>query len=55
MKLKKKRKGENYLAIVEEVRMFSQKSIFVLMYNGGFLVSNYNNLALPSVFQSLLQ
>ena len=25
------------------------------MYNGGFLVSNYNNLALPSVFQSLLQ
>ena len=25
------------------------------MYNGGFLVSNYNNLALPSVFPSLLQ
>ena len=25
------------------------------MYNEGFLVSNYNNLALPSVFQSLLQ
>ena len=25
------------------------------MYNGDFLVFNYNNLALPSVFQSLLQ
>ena len=25
------------------------------MYNGGYLVSNYNNLALPSVFQSLFQ
>ena len=55
MKLKKKRKRESYLATVVEVRRFSQKSIFVFMYNGGFFVSNYNNLALRSVFQSLLQ
>ena len=41
-------KRESYLATVGEV-------IFALMYKGGFLVSNYNNLALPSVFQSLLQ
>ena len=34
---------------------FSQKSIFVLMYKEGYLVSNDNNLSLPSVFQSLLQ
>ena len=54
MKLKKKER-DSYLATVREVRRFSQKSIFVLMYNGGFFVSNYNNLALPSVFQSLLQ
>jgi len=53
--IEEKRARESYLAAVGEVRRFSQKSIFVLMYNGGFLVSNYNNLALPSVFQSLLQ
>ena len=35
---------DSYLAIVGEVRRFSQKSIFVLRYNWGFLVSNYNNL-----------
>ena len=43
------------MATVGELSRFSQKSIFVLTYNRGFLVSNYNNLALPSVFQSLLQ
>ena len=52
--IEEKRERDN-LATVGEVRRFSQKSIFVLMYNAGFLVSNYNNLALPSVFQSLLQ
>jgi len=55
MKLKKRRERKSYFATVGEVRRFSQKSIFVLMYNRGFLVSNYNNLTLPSVFQSLLQ
>ena len=54
MKFKKKWR-DSYLATIGEVRRFSQKLIFVLMYHGGFLVSNYNNLTLPSVFQSLLQ
>ena len=37
--------------------MFSQneKTIFVLMCKEGCLVSNNNNLSLPSMFQSLLQ
>ena len=34
--IQEKRKRESYLAAVGEVRRFSQKSIFVLMYNGGF-------------------
>ena len=48
--IEEKTKRESYLATVGEMRRFSQKSMFVLMYNGEFLVSNYNNLALPSVF-----
>ena len=35
--------------------MFLLNIIFVLVYKEGFLVSNYNNSALSSVFQSLLQ
>ena len=53
MKLKKER--ESCLARVGEVTRFSQNSIFVLMYKKGYLVSNDNNLSLPSVFQSLFQ
>ena len=33
---------------------FHKKTIFILMYKKGCLVSKYNNLTLPSVFQSLL-
>ena len=54
MKLKKKER-DSYLPTVGEVKRLSQKSIFVLRYNGGYLVFNYNNLALPSVLPSLLQ
>ena len=45
------------LARVGEDRraMFSQTTIFVLVYKEGCLVSNDNNLSLPSMFQSLLQ
>ena len=53
MKLRKKGR-DSYLATVGEVRRFSQKSILYLC-TMGFLVSNSNNLALRSVFQSLLQ
>ena len=44
------------LARVEEVRraIFSQKTIFALVFKEGCLVSNDNNLSLPSMFQSLL-
>ena len=56
---KKKKRGKNvsFLARVGEVRrtMFSQKTIFVLVYKEGCLVSNDHNLSLPSMFQSLLQ
>ena len=57
MKLEKKGKNVSCLARVGEVRraMFSQKTIFVLVYKEGCLVSNDNNLSLPSMFQSLLQ
>ena len=45
------------LARVGEVRraMFSQKTIFVLVYKKGCFVSNDNNFSLPSMFKSLLQ
>ena len=54
--LEKKGKEVSCL-VVEEVRraMFSQNTIFISMYKEGCLVSNYNNLDLPSVFQSLLK
>ena len=57
MKLEKKGKNVSCLARVGEVRraMFSQKAIFVLVYKEGCLVSNDNNLSLPSMFQYLLQ
>ena len=59
MKLKKKKekKKVSCLARVGDLRrtMFSPNIIFVLMYQEECLVSNYNNLALSSVFQYVLQ
>ena len=49
MKLKKKGR-ESYLATVGEVRRFSQQIDLCTYVQWRIFGSNYNNLALPSVF-----
>ena len=44
-------KRENCMARVGDLKRFSQKSIFVLMYKKEYLVSNDNNLSLQTCFK----
>ena len=55
--IEKKGKKVSCLAKVGEVRrtIFSQKTIFVLVYKEGFLDSNDNNLSLVSMFNIFTQ